>query len=133
MIIRANQRREIFAQELAKGSTAIAAYKTAGYKPDRSAAARMSTKVRSRVRELITAAAAKTGVTIEAIAGQLDEDRTFAREVKQAGAAVSATMGKAKLYGLLNEEAPPSSLTINGNVTLARIERVIVRPTHPDG
>ncbi len=40
-------------------------------------------------------------VTKESIAAQLDEDRALAEKVKAPGAAVSASMGKAKLFGLL--------------------------------
>lgn len=49
-----NSRHEKFAQELFKGSTADGAYASAGYKPDRGAASRLSAKVniRERVAEL---------------------------------------------------------------------------------
>lgn len=51
-----NQRHERFCQEVAKGSTAIDAYKAAGYKPDRGAATRLSAKVSHRVSEILIAA-----------------------------------------------------------------------------
>lgn len=100
-----NARQERFAQELAKGKTQIEAYTVAGYKPDDGAAARLSGNVRvaARVDELKSRAAEKAVVTAADIARQLDEDRAFAKSVNQAGAAVSASLGKAKLLGLMPE------------------------------
>lgn len=43
-------------------------------------------------------------VTVESISRQLDQDRAFAYQVGHAGAAISATMGKAKLFGLLTDK-----------------------------
>ena len=101
-----NAKHELFAQGLAKGETAIAAYEAAGYQPDRGAASRLSANVNiaARVVELQSAVAEQTECTIADIAKQLDEDRTLAHSVEQAGAAVSATMGKAKLFGLIKEK-----------------------------
>ena len=42
-------------------------------------------------------------VTLDSIARQLDEDRTLARDKGQASAAVSASVAKAKLFGLMVE------------------------------
>jgi hypothetical protein len=50
-------------------------------------------------------------VTVESIAKQLDEDRALARQLGQPSAAVTATMGKAKLYGLLVDKV--ESETVN--------------------
>lgn len=57
--------------------------------------------VAARIAELQSRAAEKAVVTAVDIARQLDEDRRFARKVNQAGAAVSASLGKAKVLGLL--------------------------------
>jgi phage terminase small subunit len=102
-----NARHERFAQELAKGKSQVDAYATAGFKPNESHASRLvaNGKVADRVRELKERAAAKTVVTVADIAQQLDEDRQFARELKQAAAAVSASMGKAKVLGLLEDKS----------------------------
>lgn len=43
----------------------------------------------------------KTRVTVESITAQLDEDRDLAQRVEQPGAAIQATVAKAKLHGLL--------------------------------
>jgi hypothetical protein len=98
-----NSRQERFAQELAKGKSQLDAYVAAGYKPDDGAACRLSGNVRvaDRVAELKSRAAEKVVVTVADIAAQLDEDRAFARRVESAAAAVSATMGKAKVLGLI--------------------------------
>lgn len=102
-----NARHERFAQELAKGKSAAEAYVVTGYKDNRSAASRLSTNVNvaARVAELQGKAAERTVLTVEDIARQLDEDRTFARANGAAAAAVSATMGKAKVLGLIIEKA----------------------------
>jgi phage terminase small subunit len=49
-------------------------------------------------------AAEKVIVTVADIAQQLDEDREFARKLNVPAAAVSATMGKAKVLGLLEDK-----------------------------
>lgn len=61
-----NQRHEAFAQALAKGSSATDAYVTAGYKPSRTAASRLSSKVniQLRVKELLTRAADRAEIDI---------------------------------------------------------------------
>ena len=42
-------------------------------------------------------------VTMESVTRQLDDDRALAHMQGQASAAVSATMAKAKLYGLISD------------------------------
>lgn len=98
----ANARHERFAQELAKGKTATEALELAGYAdPRNSTRLTKNDEIRARVTELQMRAAAKTVTTAADIARQLDEDREFARECKQAGAAVSASLGKAKVLGIV--------------------------------
>lgn len=58
-------------------------------------------KVQARLHELQAEAREKHGVTIESLTAELEEARTIAKAEKQASAAVSATMGKAKLHGLV--------------------------------
>ena len=62
-------------------------------------------------------------ITVEGVAAQLDEDRALALANNQAGAAVSASMGKAKLAGLLVDRQD-----VTGTVSVERIERLIVDP-----
>jgi hypothetical protein len=97
------EKHERFAQELAKGTLQKVAYATAGYRGGENHASRLAARgdVKARVAEILGRAAARTEVTIGHIAQQLDEDRTLAHSTGQAGAAVSASLGKAKVLGLL--------------------------------
>lgn len=100
-----NQRQERFAQEVAKGKTADDAYAHAGYLPNRHNASRLKTNehVAARIAYLQGKVAEKAVTTAADIIDQLAEDRRFARELKSPAAAVSATMGQAKVLGLLKE------------------------------
>lgn len=102
MAVLPNPRHEIFAQALAKGETADDAYVLAGFKANRHNAAALARKqhISTRVAELQTKVAAKVEITVESLAGELEEARALALVEKQSSAAVSATMGKAKLFGL---------------------------------
>ncbi len=98
-----NARHERFAQGLAKGLSGDEAYNAAGYKPNQNNASRLKAKesIRSRVAFLQGAAAERNAVTVDDIVRQLDEARDLARERGNAAAMVSATMGKAKVLGLI--------------------------------
>ena len=100
-----NARHERFAQARAKGKSADDAYKAAGYRAHSGNAARLSgiESVRSRVAELQDKGAEKVLVTVETLSAELEEVRLAAIKEKQFSAAVSATMGKAKLHGKLIE------------------------------
>lgn len=60
--------------------------------------------VKGTVAELQAKHAEEHGVTVETIAEMLKEDRKFARQCETPAAAVSATMGLAKLYGHLTDK-----------------------------
>jgi hypothetical protein len=124
MPVLANARHERFAQELAKGATQIAAYETAGFKPNQGHAARLASNgmVAARIAELKGAAAERAIVTIYDIADQLDEDRQFAREMEVPGAAITATMGKAKVLGLLVDRTEVTGKD-GGPIVLSNRER----------
>ena len=49
-------------------------------------------------------------ITIDSLFDQLDEDRDFARHKRHFAAAVSATMGKARLFGLLRDRSEITNL-----------------------
>lgn len=100
-----NARHEAFAQALAKGKTAEKAYVEAGYKANRHNAAALAREehISTRVAELQARVAKKVEVTVESLAIELEEARSLALTEKQTSAAVSATMGKAKLFGLGSE------------------------------
>lgn len=98
-----NARHERFAQACAAGKTMDEAYKAAGFKPHNSNPHRLRHKkaVAARIAELQAEAAAHVKLTVDDIVKQLAEDRQLARMNDQAGAAVQATMGQAKVLGLI--------------------------------
>lgn len=100
-----NARHELFAQGLAKGRPASQAYVEAGYSFSEPNASRLTRneKVQARVAEIKGKAAARVVVTVESLAHELEEARRIAIGEKQSSAAVQATMGKAKLFGLGSE------------------------------
>lgn len=61
-------------------------------------------KIRARVGELQSEAMERHQITVDTIAELLMEDRDFARENETPAAAVTASMGLAKLYGLMTEK-----------------------------
>lgn len=61
-------------------------------------------KISVRVAELKASHAERHEMTVDDIATMLKEDRDFARKCETPAAAVSATMGLAKLYGHLREK-----------------------------
>lgn len=69
MPVLGNPRHERFAQELAKGKSASAAYVAAGFTPHRQAASRLLTNVdvADRVEELLAAGAKRAEVTVERV------------------------------------------------------------------
>lgn len=107
-----NHRHEMFAQELAKGSSQSEAYLAAGYRGNRTAASRLSTNVnvQDRVAYLQQEAADQLVLTIGRLTKELEEARKLAISSKNASAAVSATMAKARLNGLLMQ---PSELAVS--------------------
>jgi len=132
MGVLANTKHELFAQALAKGKTQIDAYVAAGYKPNESHAARLvrNGKVQARVAELQERAANRTACTVADIARQLDEDRDFAIALLSPAAAISATLGKAKVLGLIVDKRELTGK--DGGALVHRIELVPVEPEHED-
>jgi len=61
-------------------------------------------KVSVRVRELQAEAAERALVTVQSLTDELEEARSLAHSLGQPSAAVSASMGKAKLHGLLTDK-----------------------------
>lgn len=101
-----NPRHERFAQELAKGQSADAAYEAAGFKKSRSAASRLSAKVniRSRVAELQSQTAERAIVTAESLIAEAEEARVGAIAAGRFAAAVSAIKEKGVLSGVRVEK-----------------------------
>jgi phage terminase small subunit len=102
-----NARHERFAQELAKGQSADAAYAAAGYAPDRKNAARLTTNdgVRTRLSELQGKAAAKAVITLESHLADLEVLRDKAASAKQYSAAITAEIARGKASGVHVEKS----------------------------
>lgn len=101
-----NPRHERFAQALAKGKTSDEAYQLAGYAPNRGNASTLKAKqnIEARVSELLNRGAERAECTVASIINELEEARTLARGIEQPSPMVAASMGKAKVAGLLVEK-----------------------------
>lgn len=73
-------------------------------------------KIAQRVAELQADHAERHKVTVDDIIRQLDEDRLFAREHEAPAAAISSTMGKAKVLGFLTDKVHHSGGSVNVQV-----------------
>ena len=106
MPVLSNARHERFAQELAKGKSQGDAYTEAGYKPSRSAAARLAADVNicERVAEIQERAAIRVEVTVAGITEKLlkiAEKAEGSSEAAMLQAARASYMDAAKLNGLV--------------------------------
>jgi hypothetical protein len=102
-----NPRHEKFAQELATGKTADAAYVLAGYKENRSNAARLGADrdIQARVAEIQSVGAERAAITVETLIVEAEAARSKAMGEKGgAAAAVAAITAKAKLAGLWRDK-----------------------------
>ena len=102
-----NPRHERFAQELATGKTADAAYVLAGHQENRSNAARLNAaqNIQKRVGEIQSLGAERAAITVETLIAEAEAARSKAMGKKGgANAAVSAITAKAKLAGLWREK-----------------------------
>jgi hypothetical protein len=143
MPILTNPKHEAFAQGLARGLSAAAAYVEAGYKANRHNAAALAREkhIRTRVTELqeeqlaihqqaTAEAAARAKVTIESLIIEAEAARVKAMSEKGgAAAAVSALIAKAKLAGMWRERVDQHN---SGSIQYERIERVIVEHDSDD-
>lgn len=101
-----NSRREKFAQEFAKGKSATEAMALAGYSdPRNSTRMTKNDEIRRRVHEIQNRGAARAEVSVASLVQEFDDARKLAMERGQASAAVAATMGKAKITGLMVDRA----------------------------
>jgi hypothetical protein len=137
MLALKNPRHEAFAQALARGMSASAAYKQVGFRPHRANAATLARKehISVRVAELqeeqlaihqqaTAEAAANAKVTIENLIAEAEAARAKAMSEKGgAAAAVSALTAKAKLAGMWREKVDQHN---TGSPVYERIERLIV-------
>ncbi len=112
------------AQGLAKGLSAEKAHVEAGFKQNRHNAAALAREehISTRVTELQSKAVKKVEITVDSLAQELEEARAIALAEKQSSAAVSATMGKAKLFGLGVEKRHLSGTLQVINITAKQLE-----------
>ena len=109
-----NIRHERFARAVVRLGNQRAAYIEAGYEARRPVVARECSpvdfgasrlakhaKVKQRISELRRAMATRSEVTEDSLIDELEEARQLAADSKQGAAMVAATMGKARLTGLL--------------------------------
>jgi hypothetical protein len=135
-----NPRHEAFAQAVARGMSASAAYVEAAYKANRHNAAALAREkhIRTRVAELqeeqlaihqqaTAAAAANKQVTIESLIAEAEAARAKAMSEKGgAAAAVSALTAKAKLAGMWREKVDQHQH--NTGSLKVEFKRIIVFP-----
>ena len=81
-------------------------------------------KVRARLAEIQGAHQVRHNVTVDSITAELEEARRLAIANGQTSAAVQASMGKAKLHGLLVDRS-------EGTLEITTIERHIVKAPNP--
>jgi hypothetical protein len=101
MAILPNPRHEKFAQALAEGKPATAAYEEAGYSPNDGNAVRLkgNEKIKSRVAELQGQGAERAVVTLQSLIAEAGDIQTKALAKGHYSAAISALTVKAKLSG----------------------------------
>jgi phage terminase small subunit len=128
-----NPRHERFAQELAKGKSADEAYQVAGYKADRSNAAKLTTKnhVLTRVAELVERGAIRAEVTLQSLIDEAEEVRLKAIEWRQGASAIAAIKEKGVLTGLRVEKSERKN--INDTSDMADDELADIARTGRDG
>ncbi len=112
MPVLSNPRHERFAQELAKGKSADAAYEAAGFRRHRGNAAtlRANQSVQDRVAELQAPAAKRAEVTAESLIAEAEEVRERALAAGQYAAAVAAIKEKGVLSGVRVEKSERKSI-----------------------
>ncbi|WP_303763792.1 terminase small subunit [Sphingobium yanoikuyae] len=87
-------------------------------------------KITVRVAELKAHHAERHDMTVDDIARMLKEDRDFARQCETPAAAVSATMGLAKIYGHLRDKVEHTSP--DGSLSQKPTEIVFLSPQVAD-
>lgn len=117
-----NSRHERFAQALAKGLSQSEAYEDAGYKPSRSAAARLAADVNicERVSAIQNRAAERTEISVASITERLLAIATRAEKSGDAPmlqAARASLMDAAKLNGLVVEKGEHQHKHVGLSVT----------------
>jgi hypothetical protein len=92
--------------------------------------------VAARVEELKREAAERNKTTVDTLLAEMTENRKVALELGQPAAANSATIGKARLLGLLNAKEPPRDQQEEAVITFLREisnvgSRLPIAPSQP--
>ena len=118
-VTKLTEQQERFCRLIVEGKSQREAYLGAGYNPSNdnatdAAASRLlsSVKVQTRLTELRAPATRRMQITLESITEMLREDRELARQNNQASAAVSASMGIAKLHGFAPDKVEIEDKTV---------------------
>jgi phage terminase small subunit len=131
-------KQEAFAAAFIETSNASEAYRTAydvgeDTKPESiwvNASKLLSdAKVAQRVAELQQEHRERHSVTVDSLTQELEEARMVATAEGQGAAMTSATMGKAKLHGLLVDK---NEIKADLNVQVSKIEHTIIDPNATD-
>lgn len=110
-----NPKHEIFAQELAKGTSQASAYERAGYKASEQHASRLASngKVQARVAEIQSRAVVRAEITLASLMEEAAEIQAAALKANQHSAAVAALTAKAKLAGLWVDKSETENVNTN--------------------
>jgi hypothetical protein len=145
MPVLANNRRELFAQLLFQGFTAVDAYKKAGYKRHDGNACTLAKhpEILARLEEIrgeqtgfpvgTRAIAARSKVTVETLIEDSEKVLQRAMEVNQLGAANAATKGKAILSGNWTEHLEVGGPGEFDNMTDDELELALIERVHKLG
>jgi hypothetical protein len=119
MPILCNPRHERFAQALAEGKSACAAYAEAGYRPNDGNAIRMkgNDRIVQRVAELQEQGAERSVVTLETLIAEAGDIQAKALAKGSFSAAVSALTVKAKLAGFWDDRAEDKNSNVRYQIS----------------
>lgn len=131
-----NAKHELFAQALAKGETASAAYVLAGYKANDGNASTLkgNQRIEERVAALLSKAATRTEITVASITERLlkiAEKGENSEEAPMLSVGRAALMDAAKLNGLVTDKSELTGAN-GGPIAISEIKRTIIDPRHTD-
>ncbi len=139
-------KRETFCWHVATGLCPTDAYRQSAFASDNMKDATIHNsayklmkidEVRARIAEIRREIQAESGITAKDVTDMLLTDRKIAHESKQAGAAVSATMGVAKVNGLLDKAEASTAVSLTIEQAAPRdiakaILRIMAQAIEPD-
>lgn len=114
-------KRETFCWHVATGLCPTEAYRQSAFASDNMKDATIHNsayklmkidEIRARIAEIRKEIQAESGITAKAVTDMLLSDRQIAHDSRQAGAAVSATMGIAKVNGLLDKTEASTAVSM---------------------